>query len=176
MPLAVATFTVAVTALSLALGLAVLIIGLPVALGAFLLIRGAADLDRRRASWILREPVRRPARPAATGLVGRLRAALSDDLTWRETAHALVMFPVATAAWSAWVALWAVALGYVTGPAWVWALPADDSNLDLGPLDPHTTGEAVAAMPIGLAVLAVAVVATPVMARAMARMSRTMLS
>jgi len=176
LPIAVATFSVIVTALSLALGLAVLIVGLPVALGAVLLVRVAADIDRRRAEWILGEPVRRPARPATSGLLGRLKATLSDGLTWRETAHGLLMFPVATAAWTAWVTVWFAGLAYATAPAWVWTLPADHGDTDLGALDPHTTLDALAVAPIGFAVLLGAALGTPVLARAMARMSRKMLS
>jgi len=123
LPLAIVVFTVIVTGVALSLGLAVLSIGIVVALATFASARLAADLERRRAGAVLGTPITPTRRPVGSGLFGTLRRDLTDPLAWREVAHALVSLPIATVAWSLWLTLWSGAIGYTTAPLWTWALP-----------------------------------------------------
>lgn len=175
MPLAIVAFTVIVTGVALSLGLAVLSIGIVVAMATFAAGRRLADIERWRAGAVLGASITPTRRPVGPGLLGPSKRDLTDPLGWRELAHAIVSLPVATAAWSLWLTLWAGALAYTTAPLWTWALP-DDGSADptLWPLSPHGPLEALPAVPIGLAFLASAVLVTPRLARACARLSRWM--
>src|SRR4051794_25491705 len=83
----IVAFTVWVVALSVSLSLAVLIIGLPVALGAAYVMRWTAELDRWNAALVFGRPVRgvyrNHRRPT---LFGRLKATLGDPQVWRDLA------------------------------------------------------------------------------------------
>jgi hypothetical protein len=176
LPLAIVAFTVVVLGVSLSLGLAVLSVGVVVALATFGAARLLGDVERRRAATVLGAPITPTRRPVGPGLLGPIKRDLIDPLAWREVAHALVSLPVATVAWSVWVTLWTGALAYTSAPLWTWALP-DDGGADnsIWPLSPHTPVEALPAVPIGLGFLALALFATPRLARACARLSRAML-
>jgi signal transduction histidine kinase len=121
----VVAFTLWVTGVSVTLGLAVLIVGLLVALIFFWMFRWFARLERRRAALVLGEPIPeryRRGEPGA-GWFARLRAAAADPATWKDFAwtgiHGVLGFAISLAA----IVLWAVVLGLLTLPAWWWSLP-----------------------------------------------------
>src|SRR5919201_1083884 len=58
LPMGILTFTVVVTGWSLSLGLAITLIGIPVALLTVALSRGLASVERHRAALVLGAPIR----------------------------------------------------------------------------------------------------------------------
>jgi len=89
-------FTWAVTGLSLTLGLAVLIIGIPFAILFFASVRGLALLEGRLVEVMLGE--RMPRRPAYADrdqpLMKRIGAMFSDPRTWSTLCYQIVMLPL----------------------------------------------------------------------------------
>ena len=99
LPLGILAFTVVVTGWSLALGLLITLIGLPVAMLTIYASRGLADLERRRAALVLGAPIPRPYRAPASGRFwDRLKALFADAATWKDLAHHLLALPLGIAA------------------------------------------------------------------------------
>ena len=129
LPLGVATFTIAVTGLSLAAGLAITLIGIPVLVATLFAMRGIAHLERRRAGALLGERVTDVERSWRGRPWQTTKAATTDPAAWRDAAWSLLLLPVGTAGFTVAVTLWSTALGFVTSPLWYWALPDDDPDL-----------------------------------------------
>jgi uncharacterized membrane protein len=91
-------FTFAVTGLSLSLGLAILIIGLPVFLGFIGITRVISLGEGRLLEAVSGERMpRRPVHPGAPeGLVARILGMLKDVRTWTTLIYFLVMLPLGT--------------------------------------------------------------------------------
>ena len=89
-------FTFAVTGLSLSLGLAILIIGLPFFLGFIGITRVISLAEGRLLEAVSGERMpRRPVHPGATeGLVARIREMLKDPRTWTTIVYLLMMLPL----------------------------------------------------------------------------------
>ena len=89
-------FTFAVTGLSLSLGLAILIIGLPVFLGFIGITRVISLAEGRLLEAVSGERMpRRPVHPGAPdGLVARILEMLKDARTWTTLIYLLVMLPL----------------------------------------------------------------------------------
>src|SRR4051794_34552803 len=107
LPVAIISFVLIVTGISLGVGLLITLIGIPVLLATLFVARELARLERRRLRWLgdhdVPDPVYQPRdRP---GLVGWLRM-LRDPQAGRDVVHALVIFPVATITWSVAVVWW----------------------------------------------------------------------
>jgi signal transduction histidine kinase len=120
-------FTVATTGLSTAAGLAVLIVGLPVAVLFAYIHRVLCELDRSRAALVLGERLhgRYLTPDPARSLLARWMDVLTDRQTWRDVAWMVVGFPVTLTGFIAAVTVWSVAAGLLVFPAWAWALPND---------------------------------------------------
>jgi len=110
-------FTIVVTAFSLASGLAVLIIGLPLSVALAHLIRVWCRLERALAGAILRRPIPAPyvQRP---GFLAPLR----DRQTYLDGLWMLVSFPLGTAGFVVAVVAWSVTLGMLSAPIWLWSV------------------------------------------------------
>ena len=172
LPLGVACFTFAVTGLSLAAGLAITLIGVPVLVLTLLASRWIARLERARARLVVAEPI--PAdRPLAGGAVARSKALLRDRSAWTGAAWSLLLLPVGTAGFTAAVTLWSAALGFLTSPLWLWALPAGDDTVPL--LDSASAGYSVLRVLIGLALLPATALACRAMAAGTGRLARAVL-
>jgi len=131
-----------IVALSLSLSFAILIIGLPVILGAAFVMRWTAELDRRNVALVFGRPVRghyRSHRSSSFG--GRLIRTLRDPQVWRDLGwlivHSIVGFAFGTLA----ISLMASIVGLATLPAWFWALP---HGQEFGLWDADTLPKAVA--------------------------------
>jgi DNA-binding CsgD family transcriptional regulator len=98
LPMAVLSFTVFVTGLSVTLSLIVFVVGFPVALAWFWVNRGLADLQRARAAWVLGELI--PGayrRPTDSGLAARIRTGFRDPQTYRVAEGGTALDPEAVA-------------------------------------------------------------------------------
>ncbi|MDQ4041670.1 MAG: sensor domain-containing protein, partial [Actinomycetota bacterium] len=67
LPASILAFTVIVAGLSVFVSFAILIVGLPVALGCFAVFRWNAGLERKRTAWALGRPIREAYRPRTGG-------------------------------------------------------------------------------------------------------------
>jgi hypothetical protein len=177
LPAGVATFTVLVGGLSLAAGLAITLLGIPVLLATLYAARAMGDVERRRAGWVLGMPVARTARPWTGGPWARFKAAATDAGAWRDTVHGLVLLPLGIAGFTAAVTAWSTALGLATSPLWYWSLPDDDQDsrvLDL--LNSHAAGPSAVRVALGLALIPVAAWTCRALADAFARAARALLA
>jgi signal transduction histidine kinase len=122
-----------ITAVTVGLTFAVLVVGLPVALVCFVTIRAAADMERWRAAVVFGEPIARPYRPVSGGLLRRLLQRVSDPASWLDLAWLVLLFPLATTMAAVSWTLWAVGLGLVLLPFFYGFLPGGQAvflNLD----------------------------------------------
>lgn len=89
-------FTIVVTGLSLSVGFAVLIIGVPFMLGFLGLVRALSLLEGRIVEVLLgvRMPRRTPPGPGETGLVARVVFWLKDRRTWTTMLYMVLQLPL----------------------------------------------------------------------------------
>jgi signal transduction histidine kinase len=115
-------FTVVVTGVSLAFGLSVLIVGLPVAVVVAYVDRWCCAVDRRRAALVLgrRIPSAYRAR-TERALLRHWLAVLADPQTWRDAIWMVAGFPVTLIGFVGAVTAWSVALALLAAPTYVWA-------------------------------------------------------
>ena len=111
-------FTFAVTGLSLSLGLAILIIGLPVFLGFIGITRVISLGEGRLLEAVSGERMpRRPVHPGAPdGLVARILEMLKDVRTWTTLLYMLVMLPLGTVYFVTAVTGFAVGVSFLLVP------------------------------------------------------------
>jgi uncharacterized membrane protein len=111
-------FTFAVTGLSLSLGLAVLIIGLPVFLGFIGITRVISLGEGRLLEAVSGERMpRRPLHPGAPdGLVERILEMVKDVRTWTTVMYMLIMLPVGTVYFVTAVTMLAVGTSFILVP------------------------------------------------------------
>jgi len=156
MPMGILTFTVVVTGWSLALGLLITLIGIPVAMLTIYVSRWMAWVERRRAALVVGEPIRGVYKAPTTGrIIDRLKALFSDPSTWKDLAWHLLLLPVGIVDFVVVVTAWSVSFGLLTLPAWWWALPDNDPT-DLGIFQVDSWGHAFLAAAIGLVALPIA--------------------
>jgi hypothetical protein len=129
LPIGVAAFSLVVTGLALGAGLAITLVGIPIILATLIAARGIAELERRRAAPVLGAPIRGRERRLEGDAWARTRTVATDPATWRDTLWSLLLLPIGTAGFTVAVTVWSTALGLVSSPLYVWALPDDDDNL-----------------------------------------------
>jgi Putative sensor len=173
LPLGIAAFTIAVTGFSLAAGLLITLAGIPVLVVTLLAVRALAALERKRAGWVLAAPVRGRERRLTGSPWERTKAIVRDPASWRDALWSLVLLPVGIAGFTVAVSLWSVALGFLTSPAWYWALPSDDETIPL--LDSTSLGYSVLRVLIGLAMLPTTAVACRALAAGTGNLARALL-
>jgi putative sensor protein len=155
LPLGILTFTVAVTGLALAAGLAITLVGLPVLIATLWAARLLGDAERRRAGWVLGEAVPRRRRPwTGATLWERVKASIGDGGAWRDLSWGVLLLPIGTAGFTIAVSAWSTALAFVTSPLWYWALNEEHDTVWL--LDSHAAGASALRVLIGLALVPVA--------------------
>ncbi|AXE22480.1 sensor histidine kinase [Streptomyces globosus] len=150
LPLAVVYFSLAITGLSLAAGLLVTFVGIPVLAGVLLVCRGFGWLERARARVMLGAEVAEPeplpaGRPGAgaaggRGLLGAVAALLKSGSAWRHAVFAVVWFPWAVFAFCTALTLWTTAWSLLLYPLWFWVFPVftDQPGLQLFQDGEHT--------------------------------------
>jgi signal transduction histidine kinase len=132
-PLAIIALVVAVTGLSLGIGMAVLWVGGPILVGTLLACRGLATLERARLGPVLRRRVPHPyyKRRTAPGSLRRFFTPLFDGQTWLDFLHAVLRLIPSTVSFSFVIAWWSAALGGLSWWAWGWSLPTGPDDRDL---------------------------------------------
>jgi hypothetical protein len=98
-------------------------LGLPLLVGAAAIVRGAAQVERRRAVLIGRAVPARPRYPTGPGMFAKVRGSWRDLGTWRACAYLLLLFPALLIMDVVALVLWVTTLAGVTLPAWFWSVP-----------------------------------------------------
>ncbi|GJF29852.1 histidine kinase [Kitasatospora sp. NE20-6] len=95
LPLGIAGFVLTVVTLTVGLGLALTVIGLPVLAAGLAGSRWLGSVARRRARHALGSDVAEPGplTPARTGVAGRIVAGLTDSLSWRSAVYGVLLLP-----------------------------------------------------------------------------------
>ena len=169
LPLGILTFTIVVTGLSLSAAL----LGIPVLVVTLLAARALAAFERKRAELLLglRTPSRE--RRLTGGAWERTRTIIADPASWRDALWSLLLLPIGIAGFTVAVTLWSTALGFLTSPAWYWAMPSDDETIPL--LDSTSLGYSVLRVLIGLALLPTTAVACRALAAVTGNLARGVL-
>jgi len=133
LPLAIPAFVVAVAGFAAGVGTLVVWLGVPILALTLRASRGFATLERRateRATGRALPPHHH--REASGSGAGRMFRSLGDPQSWRDLLHAVVAFPVRIATFAIAVS-WSVGgLGGALYVLWEWSLPrSDDDYFDL---------------------------------------------
>jgi len=168
LPLGIAYFTWLVTGLSLGLGLAITLLGIPILTLVLASVRPLLAAERGLSNGLLGTEIpAAPLAPRGEGWLGRLKAYWTDSATWRGTLYLLLRFPAGIATFTVAVAAWASALYLIAAPV---VAPFD--AIELGIWEPDTVIEGLALVPLGLMLLLVSAWMSEAMAagsRALAR-------
>lgn len=110
-------------------------LGGPAFLGATWVTRQLADLERRRAGWVLGSAIAAPYLPIEGATVRqRVRAVAVQPATWRDLAWLVAVFPLGLAGGIAAIVVTVVDLGAVVAPLWAWAVPNPHAPFPMRPL------------------------------------------
>jgi Putative sensor len=116
------TFSVALTAATAAVGLAVTVLALPLMIAVAWVVHWCAGAERALLSQVFTEPVRASyARRERAGLWGSATAAWRDRATWRELCYLLGLWAPLYVLDTVVLSVWATFLAGITLPLWYWA-------------------------------------------------------
>ena len=149
LPIALASFAVLICGLSMSIS-AVIIIGLPAAIGTLLIARGFANLERARMR-ALGYNVPRALYPPVSSSLRSWLGVLRDSQSWLDLLHGIIVMPLTAITWSVTIAWWA---GALFGLSSFWLKPWQSS---VAPFQPFRSAEDVVGVmvftAIGLALL-----------------------
>ena len=152
-PIALLSFVVLVTGLSLGVGLFITLAGLPILVLVLGIARGFATIERWRVGQVAAEMPPAPYRPvpAETKLLRRWFGQLRDTQSWLDVLHGLVVLPVAVVTFSITLVWWTGALSGLTFWFWSRYLPENADRTDLASLLDLPISEGLAQALLGLA-------------------------
>jgi signal transduction histidine kinase len=155
LPAGTIAFTVVVTGWATALGLAITLIGLPIAMATIVVSRGMANAERWRAALVLGTPIRGRYRPLRVGrMIDRLKALFADAQTWKDLGWHLLLLPVGIVGFTVAVVCWCWSLYCLTFPIWFKITPA---AADFGDFTLDTWWWALLVFVVGIATLPITV-------------------
>ncbi|MFE6779514.1 sensor histidine kinase [Streptomyces sp. NPDC057702] len=183
LPIAVMSFTYAITMFSLGVGLLVTFLGVPVLALMLLGVRGFGVFERARARLLLRHDVAGPApvlrRGAKSGPFAWMGAMLKNGDSWRQLLYAVLLLPWSVCTFVITVVVTMNGWGLLTYPLWRWVFPryTDDPGLQLWGSEDHgfylnTPFELALTCAVGAAF----VLTAPWLIRGMAYVDRLMVS
>jgi signal transduction histidine kinase len=169
------TFTYFVTMLSLGVSLLIIWIGIPVLVATVASSKWFARIERRRAGWLLREPILSLYLPPhRRGMLGYLHTSIGDSAVWKDLLWLVILLPVfGLAAFTLAISFWGTALGLIAMPLWYWPIP---DGVDFGLFSVDTIHEAFAVIPVGLVLFAISVPFTRALALGMGSFSKSLLA
>jgi Putative sensor len=153
LPLSIAYFTWLVTGLSVGLGLAITIIGIPLLTAVLASVRPLLAFERELGNALLGAALPRTGlapEPERDGWFARFKAYWTDGPTWRGVAYLLARFPVGTFTFTVAVSTYASALFLIAAP-----ILAPIDPIELGIWEPDTWYEGMALVPLGLVLLVI---------------------
>jgi signal transduction histidine kinase len=175
LPASILAFTVVVSALSFAAAAIGIIIGLPLLLAIFAIVRWNARLERKRAAWAIGSPVGEAYRRRQGNWLRRLRVVAGDPQSWKDLAWLTVVGTLGFVAAVVTITAWGTIAGLIMLPAWYWSLPND--GVDYGVLRADTLGEAfLFGTDLGLLAVPVVYVLVRWMSEGLRRLSKALLS
>lgn len=171
-------FTIVVTALAVAAGMSVTIVGLPLFVITMLSMRWLGAVERGRAMVFLGHRVPQPHwRPMTGSWWQRTKSAMVDPAAWKVVAYCLLMLPWGIITFTVVVVAWSVSLSLLTVPLWTWVFP-DNNDVDVD-LPYWMLGRSAAGIAASVGVTLVGVVLTvltPWAVRGLAKVDRAMVS
>ena len=174
LPASILAFAVVVAAISIAAAAIGVIVGLPLLLVIFTVLRWNAGLERRRTAWALGARVPEAYRPRTGNWLRRLRVVAGDPQSWKDLAWLTVLGTLGFVSAVVALTMWATIAGLLVLPAWNWSLPND--GVDFGLFRADSLGEAFIGVDIGLVAIPVAYVLQRWMTEGLLRLSRALLS
>ncbi|MFF0433025.1 sensor histidine kinase [Streptomyces sp. NPDC004327] len=125
LPMAIMSFVVAVTFVSVGAGLLVTFLGVPVLAAGLSVCRGIGAVERARARVMLGLDVRapEPARGRTGGALPWMGATLKSGASWRHLLFCLLRFPWAVFTFCVTLTLWVTSWSLLTYPLWSWVFP-----------------------------------------------------
>jgi len=174
LPASILAFAVVVGGASLAAAAIGVIVGLPLLLAIFALMRWNARLERRRTGWALGKPVPEAYRRRDGNWLRRLRVVASDPQSWKDLAWLTVLGTLGFTSAVIAMTMWSTIAGLLVLPAWSWSLPND--GVDFGLFRADSLGEAFIGVDIGLIAIPLAYVLQRWMTEGLLRLSKALLS
>ena len=175
LPTGVVWFTVATTGLSVAAGLLITVVGLPLLLLVLRVGRLVAAAERVIARRLLDLELAPPPPVRTSGpLWTRVRSASADRPSWKGLAYAVVSLPVGIVSFTITVVLWAVTVAMVSFPATQVLMSGTDDVPDALSSLVHGWGRVGASTAIGVVGLALVAV-TPRLVHHLADVQRRLL-
>ena len=174
LPASILAFTVVVAGVSIAAAAIGIIVGLPLLLLIFAMVRWTARLERRRTGWARGERIQEAYRRRDGNWLRRLRVVAGDPQSWKDLAWLTFLGTFGFAVSVFAITAWATIGGLIVLPAWYWSLPND--GVDFGLFRADTLGEAFLGMDIGLVAIPIAYVLVRWMTEGELRLSRALLS
>jgi signal transduction histidine kinase len=156
-------FVFLVTALSVGVGLAVTLVGIPILIASVYAWGWIAGLERHTIGALTGNQISSPYRPLPNGgWWDRLRARLADPATWKDLTFLFLQFPFGLLSFIVATAVLSVAVGSLTLPLWYWVIPA---GVEIGFTEVDGFGEALAFVPLGAALVWVGIPALGALGR-----------
>jgi signal transduction histidine kinase len=151
LPLGIVWFTFLVTAISVGLGTAITLIGIPILVGTMYAWRWFARVERRLIGALTGVQIEDPYRPEplGAGWSRRISTRLGDPATWKDLVFLLLQLPLGIVSFTVAAVVLTLAASWIAAPAWYWSVP---DGIELGITSVDTLGEAVLLVPLGLVV------------------------
>jgi hypothetical protein len=123
-------FTLVILVISYALNITWL--GLPLLVGAAGIVRGCAEVERKR-TLLVSPPITTAYRPVVNpGIFAQLKTRWTDPSTLRNCAYLVLLFPVLVVFDAAVACVFLTCLTMITIPLWYWAIPQTWPNGETG--------------------------------------------
>ncbi|MFE9728433.1 sensor histidine kinase [Streptomyces sp. NPDC005794] len=124
LPISVVLFSVAVTMVSLGLGMLITFVGIPILAVGLVMCRGFGVVERGRARGLLKLDVAEPEPVRGKGgVVSWVGAVLRSGASWRHLLYAVLHMPWAVFAFTVAVTFWSYGWAAFTYPLWRWVFP-----------------------------------------------------
>jgi signal transduction histidine kinase len=174
LPLGIAWFSFLVTAISLGVGTAITLIGIPILIGTVWAWRWLAKLERRLISALTGVQIEDPYRPEprGAGWSRKITTRLGDPATWKDLVFLLLQLPLGIASFTVAAVVLTLAAGWIAAPAWYWSVP---DGIELGITQVDTLGEALLLVPLGIVVAFVGIPALGQLGRAYGALAKLLL-
>ncbi len=171
-PLGTAWLVMLVTGWSLGLGLLITLLGIPVFLGLVFAVRECARFERGLLDLVVGTRLSGPPRPVWSGsILATLSRQAVDPAFWRDQAYLLLRFVAGLPLACVVLGVIGAALQLIAAPAYYRA----GDGIDVGVWRIDTLPEALALVPIGVAVLCLAIPLTDGLGRLWAALARGVL-